>query len=389
MDRRVIMCRTHEVLLFDYDSRTGHAAGTGTILDHDRLPLELVTHGKDAVYAKRIDAWWRHRAIPSTRDGIHRALDTMGIRSTVELLNRSLGLSLSDQYWVRPADADLHWHDVNFFTNKFDEDLGKLLLTTYSSSHELSFNAPDASTGGDLPKRWTIRPQDGVRALIKGGRTGQEPVNEVIASRLAERLDIAEVRYSLGEYDNRLVCSCDDMLDDREELVSAWQLLGSVKRDNRLSMRDQWERTATRFGCDARAIADATDDWLLVDYLMRNIDRHYNNFGLIRDVETLAVRPAPLFDTGASLWCGELRVDNRDYRTKPFYSTCTTPTARRQLGLVRSWDRYDLGTLRDWPDDTAHRLALTNMMAPARIDLIRDALAQRVADTVKARDGRK
>lgn len=68
-------------------------------------------------------------------------METMGIRPTIELLNRSLGLSLSDQYWGKPHGSDLHWEDVNFFDNPFDEDLGKLLLTTYSSSRKLSFNA--------------------------------------------------------------------------------------------------------------------------------------------------------------------------------------------------------------------------------------------------------
>lgn len=29
----------------------------------------------------------------------------------------------------------------------------------------------------------------------------------------------------------------------REELVSAWQILESVKRNNRLSMRTQWEQS--------------------------------------------------------------------------------------------------------------------------------------------------
>ena len=51
-------------------------------------------------------------------------------------------------------------------------------------------------------------------------------------------------------------------------------------------------------GADGRAVRDATDDWLVVDYLMRNTDRHYNNFGLIRDVETLVVRPAPILRYG-------------------------------------------------------------------------------------------
>ncbi|KFI41918.1 HipA domain-containing protein [Bifidobacterium biavatii] len=386
MEQRLIMCREHPVVLFDYDRRTGHAAGVGTVLDRERLPLELITHGKEALFARQIDGWWTHRAIPSTRDGIRRVLDVMGVRSTVELLNKSLGLSLSDQYWVKPADSNIQWGQVNFFHNPFDEDLGRLLLTSYSSSHVFSFNAPDASTGGDLPKRWTIRPADGMRVLIKGGRTGQEPVNEVIASRLADRLGIPSVKYSLGEYDNRLVCSCAEMLGDSEELVSAWQLLGSVKRNNRLSMRDQWEHCSVMFGCDRESIRNATDDWLLVDYLMRNTDRHYNNFGVIRDVETMQVRPAPLFDTGASLWCGELHIDNRDYKTKPFYATYKTPTARRQLHLVSSWERYDLHALSDWPDEVAHRLSLTGMIGPARIDAICCTLRQRIEDVNRARD---
>lgn len=72
---------------------------------------------------------------------------------------------------------------------------------------------------------------------------------------------------------------CGEILTDTEELVSAWQLLGSVKTDNRLDARDSWLLAAESFGCDLQAISDATDDWLLVDWLMRNTDRHYNNFG--------------------------------------------------------------------------------------------------------------
>ena len=160
-----------------------------------------------------IDAWWRRRAIPPTRDGIRGILDSMGIRSAVELLNRSHGLSLSDQYWVKPESSDLEWDTVNFFTNPFDEELGRTLLTARSSSHRFSLNAPDASTGGDLPKRWTIA-GDGTRILIKAGRTGQEPVNELIASDLCSRLGIPAVRYNLGEYDNRPVSTCPEMLTD-------------------------------------------------------------------------------------------------------------------------------------------------------------------------------
>lgn len=374
------MCRTIPVLSYEVDGATGECVTSGVILDERRLPLELIDHGKPAVYARRINEWWRRRAIPSTRDGLRRALDALGVNSATQLLESSHGLSLSDQYWVRDDDADIKWEDVNFFRNAFDEEVGRAMLTLRSSLHRFSLNAPDASTGGDLPKRWTIG-EHGERLLIKGGRTGQEPVNELIATKLAQRLGVSAVEYRLGEVDNRAVSVCEEMLTDTEELVSAWQLLESVKTDNRLSSRDAWLAAAQSFGCDMQAVSDATDDWLLVDWLMRNVDRHYNNFGLIRDVETLRVRPAPLFDTGASLWCGELHVNADDYRAKPFYSTVKTPTARRQLALVSNWSRFDLEALDDWPDEVVHRLDSCGLYASARIDAIREALRGKVRAT--------
>lgn len=133
---------------------------------------------------------------------------------------------------------------------------------------------------------------------------------------------------------------------------------------------------------------DATDDWLVVDYLMRNTDRHYNNFGLIRDIETFAVRPAPIYDTGASLWSGELDVDGRDWFAKPFYSETGRPSALRQLKLVEGWDRFDLNSLTDWPDEVAHELSRMHMFAPERLDSIRGQLAKRIDMIHRVRDGK-
>lgn len=193
MPRKLIMCGNHPVLAFEYDPESGHACSSGEVLDPMRLPLEFTMHGKSALYAKRIDEWWKSRAIPSTRDGIRRVLESLGAASTGELLDRTYGLSLSDQYWVRRENDPVEWKDINFFDNPFDEALGEILLTSYSSSHDISLNAPDVSTGGDLPKRWTIDKATGSRLLVKSGRTGQEPMNEVIASKLCSRLGVPSV----------------------------------------------------------------------------------------------------------------------------------------------------------------------------------------------------
>lgn len=117
------------------------------------------------------------------------------------------------------------------------------------------------------------------------------------------------------------------MLSDHEELVPAWQVFQSVKAVSGLNSYDQWIRAVVGFGAGERAVRDVTDDWLVVDYLMRNTDRHYNNFGLIRNIETLAVRLAPIYDIGASLWSGELDVDDRDWFAKPFYSATGRPSS--------------------------------------------------------------
>mgnify|MGYP000146351006 CR=1 FL=1 len=213
-------------------------------------------------------------------------------------------------------------------------------------------------------------------------------MNEVIASKLCVRLGVPAVPYSLARSGNRLVCTCEDMLTSHEELVSSWQVLQSVKTVSGLNTHDQWIRAAAGFGADGRAVSDATDDWLVVDYLMRNTDRHYNNFGLIRDIETLAVRPAPIYDTGASLWSGELDVDGRDWFAKPFCTATGKPSALRQLRLVEDWSRFDLDALSDWPDEVAHELSRMRMFAPERLDASGTSLSsasERFAGSGRAR----
>ena len=56
---------------------------------------------------------------------------------------------------------------------------------------------------------------------------------------------------------------------------------------------------ALRIPCSKKDI----DTMLAFDYLINNSDRHYGNFGFIRDANTLKfIGPAPLFDHGNSLW---------------------------------------------------------------------------------------
>lgn len=177
---RVLMCRTHPVLEFEYFEYAGYVLNVGDIFDESRVPIGMYVNGQPKPDGNAATNWWRSRGIPATRDGLRSVLGAAGIASGKELLDRSMGLSLSDQYWVRPIDADnLRWEDLNFFHNDFDERLGSALFFGESSRID-DVNTPDVTSAGDLPKRWVIT-DDGTRTLIKAGRTGQEPDNERIA----------------------------------------------------------------------------------------------------------------------------------------------------------------------------------------------------------------
>ena len=114
-----------------------------------------------------LNAWWIDRAIPASRSGVRKALETLQLANTQMLLTKCLGLSLSDQYWVKPHGSDILWEQVNFFDNSFSEDIGDVLLGKAAKAEGFDFHSPDNTSDGCLKKRWKII--DGKRCLIKAG----------------------------------------------------------------------------------------------------------------------------------------------------------------------------------------------------------------------------
>ena len=99
--------------------------------------------------------------------------------------------------------------------------------------------------------------------------------------------------------------------------------------------------------CEAIGVRDAVpflDRMIVLDYLIANEDRHLNNFGLLRNSETLEwLGFAPIYDSGSSLGYDKLTPQIRSGRNiscKPFKRT-----HQDQLRLVTSFDWLDLSKL--------------------------------------------
>ena len=112
--------------------------------------FQLGHEPKQELMSRFLNHWWHGRSIPASRTGIKEALENMGIDSSKELLEKSYGLSLSDQYWIRPDHSKIQWKDINFFENPFSEDVGSALFGGQFSG---DFMSPDNTSDGWLRKK--------------------------------------------------------------------------------------------------------------------------------------------------------------------------------------------------------------------------------------------
>ena len=294
------------------------------------------------------NAWWTDRFIPSARSGLVDALSQLGFPNPQQVISRNLGLSLSDHYWVKPASSNLSWHNVNFFENPFSEDVGDSLFGAPAKKEGFDFSSPDNTSDGFLKKRWKIL--DGKRCLIKAGSPPflQQPFNEIIATKIAQRLAIPHIPYTLLWDDGIPYSVCEDFVTPDTELIPAWRVMQTQKKDNQTSVYQHYRNCYEKLGVPN--VTHALNQMLVLDYLIANEDRHFNNFGLLRSPDTLEwLGPAPIYDSGSSLGYDKLTPQIRSGRNvtcKPFKRT-----HQDQLRLVTSFDWLDLSKLDDVDQD--------------------------------------
>lgn len=376
----LLMNKNTPVLQFLYDEETHSVAKIENVFSEAHAPLGIVDY-KNGVSRKALNDWWQHRAIPASRENFSRILQDLRIDSSVELLEKCSGFSLSDQYWVKGIDSLAEWKDLNFFENEFSEDIGKLLLGQTDARPDLNLISPDNASDGDLVKKWKII--NGDRCLIKGGNSlnNQEPYNEVVATRLYERvLAPGEfVPYVLLEDEGKMYSSCKTMVTVDEELVSALAIDGTTKQRGNQSFYDHFILSCRELGIPDAEIM--IDKMLTCDYILANYDRHYRNFGAIRNVETLSwERFAPMYDSGSSLWARTAtpEISPFNYNSKPFKSD-----PQKQFLLVRNLSWLDEKRLFGFENDVREVLSQNPLMDEQRISRICYHVQNRVNEVLE------
>ena len=344
--------------------------------NEDYAPFGLIKMNE--IDKVEFNKWWKNRQIPASRKGLKEVLHNSNVydKDNFDLLDaKAYCLSLSDQYWVKGVEEEISWESINFFDNEFSEDIGKILFNGGKTALNLNLNTPDMTSNGNYEKRWKII--DGERYLLKAGSKiyNQEPFNELIATKLYERLLNKDeyVEYSVIFDDDKAISKCKNFITKDTELVPAWKINEYYEFLDDEDKYTHYIRCLNNLGIkDAETL---TDKMIVCDYIIANKDRHFNNFGVIRDVNTLKfIDVAPIFDNGCSLWYDENDMYVGEFfLTKPFEEYEKT-----QLSLVKKLEWLDISKLEDFPNEVKTILSMDKLLSKERINKIVDQIKLRI-----------
>lgn len=282
-----------------------------SILDRRELPI---LGGQER---KNLPQWITDRAIPEGRPDLEKILKEAGCSTPEEYLIQNLALSLTDSYWLCPEEErELKWKGVNLYSNP--TEVLTFRAGIYASTRPIRANS---SLGGSLEKRNEYQ-KDGWH-MIKGGDKdvpfGLQSINEAFAAAVHQAQGFREyTRYTLNfnEYGECESCDCKYFTDAKHELISAYNVTGGTPTSReQKDIKDTYKEfvdTCVQNGLGRQYVENFMDYMLLSDFLLSNTDRHWENFGILRDPDSLRfLSMAPLFDTGTSMMCRDSYIHTR------------------------------------------------------------------------------
>ena len=370
-DLYYLMHKDDIVTIVEIDQISGSITKVASKVKKELLPLGANLSKDD------LRSWWKRRAVPIQQGTIEMILKNQGISNAQSFLTRSYGLSLMDHYWIKPLDSPFCWKQVNLFTNDFRDDIGELQFIqddTIADRIDLlgkTIFYPSASTQGELQKKWII--QDGKRCLIKGnyGDTFQQSINEVLATLLHQKQNkVPFVRYQLCDitvnHGYALGCICENFASFAVEFIPAYDVSCSEKKDNTLSEYEHFIRVCMKNGLSEESVRTFLEYQILSDFVLTNTDRHFNNFGILRDPVSLRfIGMAPIFDSGNSMFWNCTSLPQQD----PLLNISVNSFRKKETDLLKYVREYSLINIDKLPfEDEVRALLEKGNLSQKQID---------------------
>ena len=300
------------------------------------LPLELELTGDGIV------KWLRRRVIPKNRAFVDEILKTLGLshNDTKGIIDVCKGLSLNDSFWVVPKGFSGSFKEYNLYENRFSNVLSLVAYTGIGQTDGAFSTSPELTTQGMLRKAWRYLEGDGIY-LYKGGtegaaNTGNEPYSEYYASQIAERMGLNAVHYDLENWKGILASKCRLFTD----IDTAYIPIGHLVKTGGIKACLEYYESISK------EAAEELKSMLVFDAVIYNEDRHFGNFGVLRDNKIgRLIGAAPIFDNGISLFNFAMKedIENLDEYAKtranpygiPYETVCREVMGRKQRDQLR------------------------------------------------------
>lgn len=254
-----------------------------TVLNNELLPLFLSRFSN-------VEMWLQTRAIDSHRANSRLLKKALRLteRDDISSVIHVNGATITDNYWVKPFGSPLKYEDVKFSDDYFSSLALKGDYNSFNrAANSKRTKTPELTNTGSFEKCWKLI--DGEWWMYKSGNEN-EYFSELFICRLGEKLGLPMAHY---EMDGQYIRSKDftdggaanfepmrALVDDDEDYETCFRVLNDLSPE----IAAQYLRL------------------LWMDSVCYNMDRHTENFGLLREVKTGKILSlAPNYDNNIAL----------------------------------------------------------------------------------------
>jgi len=302
-----------ETMALQFDAETGKIHKVTDIIDEAHAPLaylqDISPQRRKKNLAQSMRAWAGiTKYMPGNRVGVQSFEHELGMsRERMALLAR--WMSPADQYWLRGVGEDATHAGLNFFQNRRESTSVSSFMGEFGSElvRDDTEDSAVPATNGRMLKSWIYK--NGGLHLMKSDEVQQGVLNEAIGTFVNQEFGFPHVPYTtIFHYDPqarraRPYSCCPAFTDKDTDFIPASSITSVLRRENHESEFQHYMRCCKHLGINPLAVQSALSRFTLVDSILCNQDRHYGNFGHLRDADTLEfVKAVPYFDADQSLW---------------------------------------------------------------------------------------
>ncbi|MGN8901034.1 HipA domain-containing protein [Bariatricus sp. HCP28S3_C11] len=183
---------------------------------------------------------------------------------------------------------------------------------------------------------------------------------------------------NVGFQNSGIKVSGDENIHSKLEFVSAYQLVRNYKIPNEMSSYEAMIHQAVKMGMDEKVVREQLEYTILIDFILTNTDRHFNNFGFLYDSrERKLVAMAPIFDTGNALFYNNDIIPTKDN----LLNIRVTSFCQKEVDLLRYVENkklIDLDMLDGFSVEVCELLEKYTNMPSDRAEKIAQTIVQKV-----------